>query len=89
MKKRTPEEVSAIVKKHSKQYGIEQSSYEVQAQDGKPQGWIAQVRLWNDLGDRTVVTTVYETKSDWRFASKEDADNWALWMAADWLEEHT
>jgi hypothetical protein len=84
MKSQTPDEVSAILKAHGRNFTATPISYSVEATADKPHRWISQVALLSQRG------TNGERVSDpgvW-FDTEEKANNWAWFIAADWLKEN-
>jgi len=87
VKDRTPEQVKELLQKHSDHYRYEPNSRPTKdkAEDYEPSGWISEVRIWEDRGDKSIVHTQFSSR---KFKSQQQADNYALYIAADWLDKN-
>src|SRR5579872_4151852 len=71
---------------HRNRFQVKPSSYEVGAQEGEPAGWIAQVEITEEQNRSTTTTKLWD-QSNQRFPTKEQADDFSLWIAARWMQE--
>jgi hypothetical protein len=84
MTSRTPDEVSAILKAHGGNFSATPISYQVEATADKPKRWISQVALLSQRGRNGERVADYGT---W-FDTEDKANNWAWYVAAEWLMEN-
>lgn len=87
MEMRSPEEVNRLLTKYHSRYSCQPKSYPIKdkVEDTKPSRWISQAWIWEERGS---TTTIHKPYSPHKFKTKEEANNFALYLAADWLDNN-
>jgi hypothetical protein len=82
------EEIIRMVKQFEERgWRLQPSSYQIRNRDGSPGGWIAQVHIWHDLPNESVVQPLLEREPR-VYDSEEAANNSALSLGYSWLRQH-
>ena len=68
-------------------WDLQPTSYQLRKPDGSAGGWIAQVRVWQNLVDQQIVTPLME-KEPKVYGTVEEANTVGLWLGLNWLERH-
>ena len=84
----TLDEAVEIIKAHEPHFTVYPGSHEVRTVDNPHQGWVAGASIWEHHPDKMIHHPIWGQNTALRFATKDEADQHAVLLAAQWLENN-